>query len=275
MVLSKLMHDEDNAIGLSVKNPAGETWTAYGDKRGLDEENNDNMVRCLKALQVSADEIYSAWKSKTAPSKSNYGAWTQAPTLESAKGLQILAPLFIDKNNRRSTITNRRNWSFTTNWSFFKTALDCVNSGWWKYPITIDGPKGVLNGSAVAATATSSWKCNVYFQDSQGGIREDVNSGGWKATDSSIFEAKKFSPLAVISFDSGDEVRPRVFVLPMMCCISNPLTNELDPSLLRLRRRVSPGVVLLVRPKRLALGLPHRFEISRCRKYEACRCLLG
>jgi len=90
------MHDEDNAIGLSVKNVAGETWTAYGDKRALDLENDDNKKRCLKALQVSADKIYLAWKNMTKPSKPYYGAWAHALTLESARGQQTLAPLVKD-----------------------------------------------------------------------------------------------------------------------------------------------------------------------------------
>lgn len=199
------MHDEDNAIGLSVKNPAGETWTAYGDKRALDLENDDNKKRCLKALQVSTDEIYNVWKNKTKPSKSNYGAWAHAPTLESARGQQTLAPLIKDKQ-RRATIKNRRDWSFTSSWKFASTALKCINSGWWKYPITIDGPPGVLNGSDVAATATGSLKCNVYYQDAQGLVREYTNNGGWMATSSSTFSAKLFSSLAVISFDLGKEV---------------------------------------------------------------------
>jgi len=199
------MHDEDNAIGLCVKNPAGEMWTAYGDKRALDLENDDNKTRCLKALQVSADEIYKAWKNKTKPSKSNYGAWAHAPTLDSARGQQTLAPLFKGEQ-RRAIIKNRRDWSFTSKWNFAGTVLECINSGWWKYPITIDGPPGVLNGSDVAATATCSLKCNIYYQDAQGVIREYTNNGGWKATSSSTFSAKLFSPLAVISFDSGKEV---------------------------------------------------------------------
>ncbi|KAI1456392.1 hypothetical protein F4805DRAFT_230054 [Annulohypoxylon moriforme] len=204
---AKLMHDEDNAIGLSVRNPAGETWTAYGDKRGLDLENDENKKRCIKALQVSADEIYDAWKSKSKPSKSNYGAWAHAPTLESARGQQTLAPL-VEDEKRRTNIKNRRGWDFTSNWTFAGTALECRNSGWWNYPITIDGPKGVLSGSDVAATAVDAYKCNVYYQDARGVIREHVHADGlWAATNSSTFSAKLFSPLVVVNFNGGKEVR--------------------------------------------------------------------
>lgn len=200
------MHDEDNAIGLSVKNPAGETWTAYGDKRALDLVNDDNKKRCLKSLQLSADEIYKAWKNKTKPNKSSYGAWALAPTLESARGHQDLAPLVKDKQ-RRATIKNRHNWIFTSIWAFPTTVLECFSSGWWKYPITIDGPPGLLNGSDVAATATGSYKCNVYGQNAQGAIREYThNEGWWTATGPPAFSAKLFSALAVINYNSGEEV---------------------------------------------------------------------
>ncbi|KAI0882908.1 uncharacterized protein GGS22DRAFT_195632 [Annulohypoxylon maeteangense] len=147
---AKLMHDEDNAIGLSVKNPKGETWTAYGDKRCLVWENEENKKRCLRSLQVSAREIYSAWSSKTKPSKPNYGAWVHAPTLESARGEQTLAPLIKDEK-RRTEIKNRRSWDFTANWTFLGTVLKCYYDGWWNYPITIDGPTGALKGSDVTA----------------------------------------------------------------------------------------------------------------------------
>jgi len=85
-------------------------------------------------------------------------------------------------------------------------ALECINSGWWKYPVAIDGPSGVLDGSDVAVTATDSLKCNVYYQNVRGVIREHTNNGGWKATNSFTFSAKLFSPLVVISFDSGNQV---------------------------------------------------------------------
>jgi hypothetical protein len=151
---AKLMHDEDNAISLSVENPAGEAWTAYGDGRGLDVADSENKKRCLEALQVSANEVYNAWKTKTKPSKPNHGAWVHAPTLKSSQGPQTLAPLVKD-GKRRATITDRRDWSFTSSWHFASTVYECIRSGWWKYPIRIDGPL-ILSGSDGAATATSS-----------------------------------------------------------------------------------------------------------------------
>ncbi|KAK3291796.1 uncharacterized protein B0H64DRAFT_468519 [Chaetomium fimeti] len=204
---TKLMHDEDNAIGLTVRNPAGETWTAYGDKRGLDLANDENSKRCSRALQVSVDEIYNAWKTKTTPSKASYGAWTHAPTLESALGPQTLAPLF-QGEKRRAVIKNRRAWAFTSNWSFMGTFIECYWwSGWWKYPITMDGPHHTQHGSDIAATATDPTKCKIYCQDTSGVIREYTFDADWKETETTIFSAKLGTPLAVVGWDSGNEVR--------------------------------------------------------------------
>lgn len=149
------MHDEENAIGLTVQNPAGETWKCFGDKRALDLENSDNQKRCLAALQASATEIYEAYRTKTLPDK--YAAWTHAPTLASVSPEtenQLLAPLFLG-DKRRSDLQNRRRWEHTLNWTALGTVVKCEFNGWWNYPITIDGPNGMLSGSGIAATATS------------------------------------------------------------------------------------------------------------------------
>ncbi|KAI0846452.1 fungal fucose-specific lectin-domain-containing protein [Daldinia vernicosa] len=201
---AKLMHDEDNAIGLLVSNPSGETWTAYGDKRALDKENQENKDRCIAAIQISAIEIYKAWATKVKPK--DYGAWNHAPTLMSARGKQQLAPLFIGEQ-RRTVIKDRRTWNFTSDWYFDTTVALCLASGWWNYPITINGPSKALSGSDITAVATGSSECNVYHQDSQGVIREYTYNGKWNATKSPTFSAKLSSPLAVISFDAGKQVR--------------------------------------------------------------------
>ncbi|ATZ53462.1 hypothetical protein BCIN_09g03080 [Botrytis cinerea B05.10] len=140
---AKMMHDEDCAIGLSVKDSSGKAWTMYGDKRLLDDANSDNFGRCQEAVQTSADEIYDAWigTKKT----SDFKALDLAPTLESALGTdQKLAPLFKVQGNevlRRENIKDRRNHTSTTpSWSYRGTYDECGKSGWWKHPITLDGP---------------------------------------------------------------------------------------------------------------------------------------
>ena len=131
------MHDEDNAIGLQVTNPLGQTWIAYGDSRLFDKADIDNKNHCMNALKVSADEIYRAWSSKKMPS--THSAWDYAPTLGSAAGKQILAPLFKPDLARRKVIKLRRGWDFVgpDGWWFPTTAALLKASGLWRYPIEI------------------------------------------------------------------------------------------------------------------------------------------
>ncbi|KAI1077784.1 hypothetical protein F5B20DRAFT_592508 [Whalleya microplaca] len=137
---AKYMHDEDNAIGLSVRDPSGSSWTMYGDKRLLDEVDAENNQRCSKAVQTSADEVWTAWKTKSVPEIDSFGAWKIACTLESARGVQALTPLFKfgEGPPRRSDINNRRDTKFTTDYWFASTAAACLTSGLWKYPITLN-----------------------------------------------------------------------------------------------------------------------------------------
>lgn len=139
------MHDEDCAIGLTVQDTSGKSWTMYGDKRLLDRDNISNLDRCQKAVQASADEIYDAWKTKpTIQQEPGFKALDLAPKPHSASGTdQKLAPLFRvlgGKVERRATIKNRKDYEFTSSWYYKGTYDECEESGWWKYPMSIDGP---------------------------------------------------------------------------------------------------------------------------------------
>ena len=99
----------------SVQNPSGQKWwTAYGGKGTLDPANDGNKICCLAAVQTSADDIFYAWKNRKSPSTSTYKAWAHAPTLGSARGRQLLPPLFNFKGQRREAITSRYDWDFTS-----------------------------------------------------------------------------------------------------------------------------------------------------------------
>ncbi|SJL06968.1 uncharacterized protein ARMOST_10310 [Armillaria ostoyae] len=194
---AKYMHDEDNAIGIDAKNPAGQSWTLYGDKRALDSVNEDNKTRC-------------AYQTKQAPSPANYQAWTFAPTLESANAHQTLATLFTFKNERRKVIENRMLWNFKTDWWFWSTALECKTSDWWNYPITINGLQNIIPWSAVAVTTPRVWHIHVFYQQPGGGILQSEHLDGlWGGGPSKdpIFNAVLFTPLAAINFNGGKEVR--------------------------------------------------------------------
>ncbi|KAI0340287.1 hypothetical protein BDW22DRAFT_1379022 [Trametopsis cervina] len=207
---AKLMHDEDSAIGFWVSDVKGETWHCYGDKRALDTENADNLKRCVAAVQASADEVYKAYHSKTAPPPSKYEVWKIAPTLESAHGMnKTLATLFTFDAGRRQKITDRKQWQFTRNWTFWSTWLECQRSGYWKYPITIDGHRPIIPWSSVAVTAPKSSSLRLFYQAPSCEIFQSTQvDGKWtNEIEEPVARAVRFTPLASINWDAGKEVR--------------------------------------------------------------------
>ncbi len=138
------MHDEDNAIGLSVKNANGDSWKIYGDKRLLDKVDNRNHEICKQAVQASADEVYAAWKNKAVPDRSQYAVLKLVPDLDAVQTGQELAALFKMQSSklvRRSNLKDRRKADYIDNWDSATTIIKIKWSGWWDHPITIDGPK--------------------------------------------------------------------------------------------------------------------------------------
>lgn len=140
------MHDEDCALGISAKNPNGDSFMVYGDKRLLDKVNIQNKDLCRKAIEVSAHEVYQAWREKKIPPESSYEAWKYAPTLESSRGEQALAPLFKFPSNgsnvapRRSDIKKRKqtaDTNYTEDYWYATTMYLIQNSGLWKYPMSL------------------------------------------------------------------------------------------------------------------------------------------
>ena len=147
------MHEEDNAIGLNVTNADGMSWRCYGDGRFLDKEDLDNKKICMKALQISADEITEAFELRRLPHPTNQ-ALDHAPSISSAmdRSQQKLQPLFTvnddDRNNKtilvRDDISCRREgghsampwWLFNNETAWYsEILLKCWNSGKWKEPI--------------------------------------------------------------------------------------------------------------------------------------------
>ena len=203
------MHDEDCAIGFRVSNPAGESWDCYGDKRALDKADAENLKRCVEAVQASADEIYTAYSTKKAPSPSAYAAWEIAPTLESARSTsQLLAKLFTFESERRQDIKKRRVWDFKTNWWFPTTAAECKISGYWNYPITLDGIHTIILWSGISVVTSRLWSLRVFYQMPGGAIVQSTHlDGKWTAIhDQPIVNAVNFSPLASIMWNDGKEV---------------------------------------------------------------------
>lgn len=103
------MHDEDNALGLRVSNALGETWTVYGDKKLLTEDDAENQKHCHRALMASADEVYQAWHSRTTIPVGQFRAWDQAPIPLAEQKHQ---PLFNYKAEVRSPLSNRQSTKY-------------------------------------------------------------------------------------------------------------------------------------------------------------------
>ncbi|KAL2672772.1 hypothetical protein Neosp_013488 [[Neocosmospora] mangrovei] len=95
-LLSMLMHNEDNKLGITVKNRKGTKFTIWGDKQLFESKNAKNKEMMRQALQASVDEVYEAFESKVAKppgGEPGYRAWLYAPSevVESASH----SPLFV------------------------------------------------------------------------------------------------------------------------------------------------------------------------------------
>lgn len=201
------MHDEDNAIGLKVKNLDGKSWTCYGDKSSLNEAARDNLQYCITAVQASADEIYTAYSTRQTPS--TYAALMHVPTLESARSAdQKLVELFTLDGKRRSDIKNRRAREFTKSWMFLTTFWSCYWSGWWDYPITMDGPQAVIPWSGISVASPRIWSLGLFYQSPINGaiVRKVHLDGKWGSNEVILRSTVRFTPLASIDWKDGKEV---------------------------------------------------------------------
>ncbi|KAJ7153772.1 hypothetical protein C8R46DRAFT_912225 [Mycena filopes] len=54
---AQMMHDEDCANGLWVRNARGDAWATYGDKQLWSGKSNQNMRQAVKAAQAGVDEV--------------------------------------------------------------------------------------------------------------------------------------------------------------------------------------------------------------------------
>lgn len=89
------MHNEDNKLGITVKNKKGEEFVCWGDKQMFEKANERNMEIMRQGLQASVDEVYEAFKSKRAKRpEEGYRPWNYAPNQVVAA--KTHSPLFIE-----------------------------------------------------------------------------------------------------------------------------------------------------------------------------------
>jgi hypothetical protein len=132
------MHDEDNSLGLWVRNKRGETWKAYGDKKLFEKVNEKNKLMMKECLQASVDEVYKAFETKKVPSVDTFAAWNIAPT---GLGDGNHSPLFRPDGQYRAEIENPKcttykdpkSWVKLKFWEGYKTlAWDMSQSDYFK-----------------------------------------------------------------------------------------------------------------------------------------------
>jgi hypothetical protein len=117
-LLVRCMHDEDSDHGLKVHNEAGDSWTAYGDKRLLDSVSKENRNIAVRAVQASADDV---WKAYTGGGDL-YRALEFIPNLAQVGNVDTkenFSPLFLVKDGvaaRRNDVANRQDYSWTKDW---------------------------------------------------------------------------------------------------------------------------------------------------------------
>lgn len=122
LLLTNLMHDEDNCLGLQVSNQNKDLWQAYGDGRYLDDVNKHARSIINTMVNCSANEIYQTYKQKKIV---NLGCNKYLPIYQSSANT---APRFRVKNGciqRRKDFNNPYNYKYRGCkwWNSAKTLL--------------------------------------------------------------------------------------------------------------------------------------------------------
>lgn len=209
-VCASLMHDEDSALGLDVRNAEGDAWTCYGDDYLFDECGRDTLRLCVKAMQRSADEVYAAFTNRTVAPPAAFAALRLVPTIESAMSdSQRLAPLFkladpantsLSEKPQTSVVLrrgadlhartaignlpipgafriNRTDWNdYTDDFWYATTWAACRASGRWEWPMVLEEGLGV-GGEDVGEEEERLEEERLEEKDKV--AREDEGSDGW------------------------------------------------------------------------------------------------
>ncbi|WP_460154101.1 phospholipase [Pseudomonas sp. S2_B07] len=126
-LITRFMHDEDSKFGLNVRNGNADQWRAYGDKRYFDAIDSANRVQVNQAVQLSADEIFTAYLSGVAPSPSNFSALKKLPDLQAALNpAGNFSPLFRVEGSkvlRRKDVNNLNDTATIDDWWGWSTYL--------------------------------------------------------------------------------------------------------------------------------------------------------
>ncbi len=92
-LLAKAMHDEDNALGLTVQNARGDRWRAFGDQHFHADEHAQGRALAREAVARSTAEVWAAFDASEEPA---FDALKIVPDITTAiQSTENHAPLFV------------------------------------------------------------------------------------------------------------------------------------------------------------------------------------
>lgn len=147
-LLVNYMHNEENLYGLHVHNANGNEWIAYGDRSYFTEKNKENRDMLANAMQLSADEVFSAYLTGVA---------------NTSDAVEKLIPIADEYNNRtKLDVSPLFFWEATSQTLMRRSDLAAYydrnwTSSWWGWS-TLAALQNLhgLPSIAQAALATSS-----------------------------------------------------------------------------------------------------------------------
>lgn len=120
-LLVKYMHNEEDIYGLNVHNKQGVRWRAFGDRHFFSKENVFNRLMLQKALQLSVNEIFTAYQTGVKPDQHELENGLPIPDELAGNSQQDISPLFYwDETKqvimRRVDTTNIYDKHWTADW---------------------------------------------------------------------------------------------------------------------------------------------------------------
>jgi hypothetical protein len=132
-LLSKYMHDEENAAGLHTHNQRGDRWIAYGDTVYFNTSTNYQFHILKEAVQNSANDVFTAYRQGTTQIKDTvYPLIPQVDEIGSNSQIDISPLFYWDEPSkqlmRRSNISNPYDRHWTASWWGWSTLLELARN---------------------------------------------------------------------------------------------------------------------------------------------------
>jgi hypothetical protein len=119
-LLVHYMHDEESTHGLHVHNLDGNRWIAFGDHYYFNKKNDDTHLLLEKALQLSANQIMTAYLTGAKCEDQIFNLIPIADEADEAASNDISVMFYFDNNSkklmRREALSNPLDRHWTSNW---------------------------------------------------------------------------------------------------------------------------------------------------------------